>query len=163
MRGLCAAAGGRNEALLSSLKLNSNRDRKGPSGLILACVLWPVAAQSWRPTDTAAGTARSGLGQDRRKFFHGARRTTTTAMLAEASMSFVVTAFMRFGCSRAAGPDESGQSEQTPFVSAFFRRSTLSDTVYGHAHHRTGQTGHPYQGRFTSFSVQGDEHLLVVT
>jgi hypothetical protein len=31
-----------------------------------------------------------------------------------------------------------------------------------HAHHHTGGTGPVYQGRFKSFSVQDDEHLLTV-
>jgi len=31
-----------------------------------------------------------------------------------------------------------------------------------HAHHRTGRTGHLYQGRFKSFPIQDDEYLLTV-
>jgi len=47
-------------------------------------------------------------------------------------------------------------------VSAFFRRLTVTHTMRWHAHYRTGGTGHLYQGRFKSFPVQTDEHLLAV-
>ena len=47
-------------------------------------------------------------------------------------------------------------------VSAFFRRLTVTHTMRWHAHYRTGGTGHSYQGRFKSFPVQSDEHLLTV-
>lgn len=47
-------------------------------------------------------------------------------------------------------------------VSTFFRRLTVTHTMRWHAHYRTGGTGHLYQGRFKSFPVQSDEHLLTV-
>ena len=47
-------------------------------------------------------------------------------------------------------------------VSEFFRRLTVTHTMRWHAHDRTGGTGHLYQGRFKSFPVQDDEHLLTV-
>jgi putative transposase len=47
-------------------------------------------------------------------------------------------------------------------VSAFFRRLTVTHTMRWHAHYHTGGTGHLYQGRFKSFPVQSDEHLLTV-
>ena len=47
-------------------------------------------------------------------------------------------------------------------VSDFFRRLTVTHTMRWHSHYRTGGTGHLYQGRFKSFPVQNDEHLLTV-
>ncbi len=47
-------------------------------------------------------------------------------------------------------------------VSEFFRRLTVTHTMRWHAHYRTGGTGHLYQGRFKSFPVQSDRHLLHV-
>jgi len=47
-------------------------------------------------------------------------------------------------------------------VTEFFRRLTLTHTMRWHAHYQTGGTGHLYQGRFKSFPVQSDEHLLCV-
>lgn len=47
-------------------------------------------------------------------------------------------------------------------LSDFFRRLTLTHTMRWHAHYQTGGTGHLYQGRFKSFPVQDDEHLLTV-
>jgi putative transposase len=47
-------------------------------------------------------------------------------------------------------------------LSDFFRRLTLTHTMRWHAHYHTGGTGHLYQGRFKSFPVQDDEHLLAV-
>lgn len=47
-------------------------------------------------------------------------------------------------------------------VSDFFRRLTLTHTMRWHSHYQTGGTGHLYQGRFKSFPVQNDEHLLTV-
>lgn len=47
-------------------------------------------------------------------------------------------------------------------VSEFFRRLTTTHTMRWHAHYQTSGTGHLYQGRFKSFPVQGDEHLLAV-
>ncbi|HEY5871333.1 MAG TPA: transposase [Candidatus Tectomicrobia bacterium] len=39
---------------------------------------------------------------------------------------------------------------------------TLTHTQRWHAHHHTTGTGHLYQGRFKSFPIQTDEHLLTV-
>ena len=47
-------------------------------------------------------------------------------------------------------------------VSEFFRRLTVTHTMRCHAHHKTGGTGHLYQGRFKSFPIQSDNHLLTV-
>lgn len=47
-------------------------------------------------------------------------------------------------------------------VSEFFRRLSVTHTMRWHAHYQTSGTGHLYQGRFKSFPVQGDEHLLTV-
>ncbi len=47
-------------------------------------------------------------------------------------------------------------------VSEFFRRLTVTHTMRWHAHYETSGTGHLYQGRFKSFPVEGDEHLLAV-
>jgi len=47
-------------------------------------------------------------------------------------------------------------------VSDFFRWLTHTHTMRWHAHHHTEGTGHLYQGRFKTFPVQEDEHLLMV-
>ena len=47
-------------------------------------------------------------------------------------------------------------------VSEFFRRLTVMHTMRWHAHYTTGGTGHLYQGRFKSFPIQTDGHLLTV-
>lgn len=47
-------------------------------------------------------------------------------------------------------------------VSEFFRRLSVTHCMRWHAHYHTGGTGHLYQGRFKSFPVQRDEHLLTV-
>ncbi len=47
-------------------------------------------------------------------------------------------------------------------LSEFFRRLSVTHTMRWHAHYHTGGTGHLYQGRFKSFPVQGDEHLLTL-
>ena len=52
-----------------------------------------------------------------------------------------------------------GQGEQ---VSAFFRWLTTTHAQRWHAHHGTAGMGHVYQGRFKSFPVASDEHLLTV-
>ena len=44
----------------------------------------------------------------------------------------------------------------------FFRLLTVTHTMRWHAHYATGGTGHLYQGRFKSFPIQSDEHLLTV-
>jgi REP-associated tyrosine transposase len=47
-------------------------------------------------------------------------------------------------------------------LSQFMRWLTLTHTQRWHAHHRSAGTGHLYQGRFRSFPVQSDEHLLTI-
>lgn len=47
-------------------------------------------------------------------------------------------------------------------VSNFFRRLSVTHTMRWHAHYGTGGSGHLYQGRFKSFLIQSDEHLLTV-
>ena len=46
-------------------------------------------------------------------------------------------------------------------VSEFFQRLTVTHTMRYHAHYKTGGTGHLYQGRFKSFPIQSDDHLLI--
>lgn len=53
-------------------------------------------------------------------------------------------------------PETEGQ------VTEFFRRMSLTHTMRWHAHFGTSGTGHLYQGRFKSFPIQSDEHLLTV-
>ena len=53
-------------------------------------------------------------------------------------------------------PREDGELTQ------FLRRLTHTHTQRWHAHRRTAGTGHLYQGRFKSFPVQQDDHLLTV-
>lgn len=52
--------------------------------------------------------------------------------------------------------------ESSDQVSEFFRRLTVMHTMRWHAHYETGGTGHLYQGRFKSFPIQNDTHLLTV-
>jgi putative transposase len=52
-----------------------------------------------------------------------------------------------------------GQEAQ---VSDFFRWLTVTHSQRWHAHHGTAGTGHVYQGRFKSFPIAADEHLLSV-
>ena len=47
-------------------------------------------------------------------------------------------------------------------LSEYFRWLTVTHTQRWHAHYHTRGTGPLYQGRFKSFPVQGDEHLLTV-
>lgn len=47
-------------------------------------------------------------------------------------------------------------------VSEFFRWLTVTHTQRWHAHHGTSGMGHVYQGRFKSFPIAADEHLLAV-
>src|SRR5262245_4653482 len=47
-------------------------------------------------------------------------------------------------------------------LSRFVGWLTLTHTQRWHAHHHTAGSGHLYQGRFKSFPVQEDEHLLTV-
>ena len=52
--------------------------------------------------------------------------------------------------------------ETSDQVSEFFRRLTVMHRMRWHAHYETGGTGHLYQGRFKSFPIQSDGHLLTV-
>lgn len=47
-------------------------------------------------------------------------------------------------------------------VSDFFRWLTVTHSQRWHAHHGTAGMGHVYQGRFKSFPIAEDEHLLTV-
>ena len=47
-------------------------------------------------------------------------------------------------------------------VTDFFRCLTLTHSQRWHAHHGTSGMGHVYQGRFKSFPIAADEHLLAV-
>lgn len=47
-------------------------------------------------------------------------------------------------------------------LSAFFRWLTHTHTMRWHAHYHTEGTGHLYQGRFKTFPIQRDDHLLTV-
>ena len=47
-------------------------------------------------------------------------------------------------------------------VSEFFRWLTVTHSQRWHAHHGTAGMGHVYQGRFKSFPIAADEHLLTV-
>lgn len=47
-------------------------------------------------------------------------------------------------------------------VSEFMRWLTVTHTQRWHAHRHSAGSGHLYQGRFKSFPVQSDEHLLTV-
>jgi putative transposase len=47
-------------------------------------------------------------------------------------------------------------------LSEYMRWLTVTHTQRWHAHHHTAGTGPLYQGRFKSFPVEADEHLLTV-
>jgi putative transposase len=47
-------------------------------------------------------------------------------------------------------------------LSEFLRWLTVTHTQRWHAHHHTAGTGPLYQGRFKSFPIQEDDHLLTV-
>src|SRR6266851_4427175 len=47
-------------------------------------------------------------------------------------------------------------------LSAYLHWLTMTHTQRWHAHHHTSGTGPLYQGRFKSFPIQEDDHLLVV-
>jgi putative transposase len=47
-------------------------------------------------------------------------------------------------------------------LSEFMRLVTVTHTQRWHAHHQSAGTGPLYQGRFKSFPIQKDEHLLAV-
>lgn len=51
---------------------------------------------------------------------------------------------------------------QNETVSEFFRWLTVTHSQRWHAHHHTAGMGHVYQGRFKSFPIASDEHLLTV-
>jgi putative transposase len=54
------------------------------------------------------------------------------------------------------------RQRQDQQVSEFFRWLTVTHTQRWHAHHGTSGTGHVYQGRFKSFPIASDGHLLAV-
>jgi putative transposase len=54
---------------------------------------------------------------------------------------------------------ERGRDRQ---VSDFLRWLTVTHTQRWHAHYHSSGAGHLYQGRFKSFPVEADEHLLTV-
>lgn len=54
------------------------------------------------------------------------------------------------------------RQRQDDEVSEFFRWLTLTHSQRWHAHHGTSGMGHVYQGRFKSFPIAADEHLLKV-
>ena len=47
-------------------------------------------------------------------------------------------------------------------LSDFFRWLTHTHTMRWHAHYHTEGTGHLYQGRFKTFPIETDDHLLTV-
>ena len=47
-------------------------------------------------------------------------------------------------------------------VTEFLQWLTVTHTMRWHAHYQTSGTGHLYQGRFKSFPVQCDDHLLTL-
>ena len=47
-------------------------------------------------------------------------------------------------------------------LSDFFRWLTHTHTMRWHAHYHTEGTGHLYQGRFKTFPIEADQHLLTV-
>lgn len=47
-------------------------------------------------------------------------------------------------------------------LSEFFRWLTHTHTMRWHAHYETQGTGHLYQGRFKTFPIESDQHLLTV-
>jgi putative transposase len=54
------------------------------------------------------------------------------------------------------------RQRQDAQVTDFFRWLTHTHTQRWHAHHGTSGMGHVYQGRFKSFPIAADEHLLAV-
>lgn len=46
-------------------------------------------------------------------------------------------------------------------VGGFFGLLSVMHTIQYHAHYKSSRTGHLYQGRFESFPIQSDEHLLI--
>jgi putative transposase len=47
-------------------------------------------------------------------------------------------------------------------LTSFLRWLSHTHSMRWHAHYHTGGTGHIYQGRFKSFPVESDDHLLTV-
>jgi putative transposase len=54
------------------------------------------------------------------------------------------------------------RKRQNDQVSEFFRWLTVTHSQRWHAHHGTSGMGHVYQGRFKSFPIAADEHLVAV-
>ena len=54
------------------------------------------------------------------------------------------------------------RQRQDDQVSEFFRWLAVTHAQRWHAHHSTSGMGHVYQGRFKSFPIAADEHLLAV-
>jgi putative transposase len=54
------------------------------------------------------------------------------------------------------------RQRQDQQVTDFFRWLTHTHTQRWHAHHGTAGMGHLYQGRFKSFPIAADDHLLAV-
>ena len=52
--------------------------------------------------------------------------------------------------------------ETDTLVTEFFRWLTHTHTMRWHAHHQTEGTGHQYQGRFKTFPIEEDKHLLTM-
>ena len=59
-------------------------------------------------------------------------------------------------CTNLLWPERDGD------LSEFMRWLTVTHTQRWHAHRHTTGSGHLFQGRFKSFPVQTDEHLLTV-
>jgi putative transposase len=54
------------------------------------------------------------------------------------------------------------QPEDDHQVTDFFRWLTHTHTMRWHVYHKTSGTGHLYQGRFKSFPIESNHHLLCV-
>ena len=73
-------------------------------------------------------------------------------------------------CPEAGGDGVSERPENTiasgfgsnDQLSDFFRWLTHTHTMRWHAHDRTEGSGHLYQGRFKTFPIEADDHLLTV-
>jgi putative transposase len=52
--------------------------------------------------------------------------------------------------------------ERDGAVSAFIQWLSMTHTQRWHAYHKSAGTGHVYQGRYKSFPVREDEHLIAV-
>jgi putative transposase len=69
---------------------------------------------------------------------------------------------MRSGVISETTPDPFPPPTRDHEVTDFLRWLTHTHTQRWHAHHHTAGTGHLYQGRFKSFPIQHDDHLLTV-